>query len=92
MNTVPAPAPISNSLLEFYSEPRIINGLVHVGRSYDPQLGMWWPILESTPEMIAESKRLTDLSNAQPHTSAADLDERCDEVHKQNQYYRNFGY
>lgn len=83
MNTVPATTPQHN-YTEMYPMPQNTQGLTHIGRSWDAELGMWWPIIERTPEQIAESKRLTDLSNAQPSMTAADLDEKCTEVHNAN--------
>lgn len=71
---------------EYYTQPQNINGLIHVGRSWDAEIGMWWPILERTPEEIAESNRLTQISNAQPRMTAAELDEKCDSVHRANQF------
>lgn len=90
MNTITTAAPVNSDqrVDEIFDEAQTINGLIWIGRTWDPEIGMWWPRLYRSPEEIAESTRLNNRAQ-KPSLTAAELDERCDEVHKANELNRN---
>lgn len=85
-----APLSAPQRIEHYYDQPTKQGELTIIGQAWDPEVQIWFPIVVRTAAQ-EEQSRLLDLQyqkDAGKYNTASDLDEECDQVHKNNEFLR----